>query len=115
MISSCTLVEFLDYRRVDIDTSVVVDRSRGEGLTDYLDANVTFPRVPCYLLSLDLIDITGELQSDITHSVVKTRLTAADTAVSDLVRRPCGSYYGGEPPEGGCCTSCYAVREAYVR
>ena len=40
------MIEFLDYRRVGIDTSVVVDRSRGEKLTVHL--NVTFPRVPCY-------------------------------------------------------------------
>ncbi|KAI0252341.1 Sec1-like protein [Lactifluus subvellereus] len=129
IILSFTLMEFVDYRRVDIDTSVVVDRSRGERLTVHL--NVTFPRVPCYLLSLDLIDITGELQRDITHSVVKTRLTAAGTAVpgsqigdlrNDIDKLNeqrasgyCGSCYGGEPPEGGCCNSCDAVREAYVR
>jgi Endoplasmic Reticulum-Golgi Intermediate Compartment (ERGIC) len=46
IILSFTMIEFLDYRRVGIDTSVVVDRSRGEKLTVHL--NVTFPRVPCY-------------------------------------------------------------------
>jgi hypothetical protein len=46
IILSFTTMEFLDYRRVGIDTSVVVDRSRGEKLTVHL--NVTFPRVPCY-------------------------------------------------------------------
>jgi hypothetical protein len=83
------------------------------------------------VLSLDLIDITGELQRDISHSVVKTRLTAEGTAVpgsqtgelrNDIDKLNeqrasgyCGSCYGGEPPEGGCCNSCDAVREAYVR
>ncbi|KAI0245129.1 endoplasmic reticulum-derived transport vesicle ERV46 [Lactifluus subvellereus] len=128
---------FLDYRRVDIDTSVVVDRRRGERLTVHL--NVTFPRVPCYcepptchpMLSLDLIDITGELQlvRTSTHSVVETHLTAAGTAVpgsqigelrNDIDKLNeqrasgfCGSCYCGEPPKGGCCNSCDAVREAY--
>ena len=46
IILSFTVMEFLDYRRVNIDTSVVVDRSRGEKLTVHL--NVTYPRVPCY-------------------------------------------------------------------
>jgi hypothetical protein len=85
----------------------------------------------CTVLSLDLADISGELQRDIAHDVVKTRLTAAGTAVAgsqngelhnDLDklnedRKPdyCGSCYGGEPPEGGCCNSCDAVREAYTR
>lgn len=39
-------MEFFDYRKVNIDTSIVVDKSRGEKLT--VNLNVTFPRVPCY-------------------------------------------------------------------
>ena len=152
IILSFTMMEFLDYRRVGIDTSVVVDRSRGEKLTVHL--NVTFPRVPCYracsttnpspiivndtdpiffcpVVSLDLMDISGELQRDISHDITKTRLTPAGTAVpgahvgelrNDIDRLNeqrtdgyCGSCYGGEPPEGGCCNSCDAVREAYTR
>ncbi|KAF8272169.1 Sec1-like protein [Lactarius quietus] len=129
IILSFTVMEFLDYRRVNIDTSVVVDRSRGEKLTVHL--NVTYPRVPCYLLSLDVIDISGELQRDITHNVVKTRLTDAGVVVpgsqvaelrNDIDKLNeqradgyCGSCYGGEPPEAGCCNSCDSVREAYVR
>ena len=46
IILTITSIEFFDYRRVNIDTSIVVDRSRGEKLTAKL--NVTFPRVPCY-------------------------------------------------------------------
>ncbi|KAI0300336.1 endoplasmic reticulum-derived transport vesicle ERV46 [Russula brevipes] len=129
IILSFTMMEFLDYRRVSIDTSVVVDRSRGEKLTVHL--NMTFPRVPCYLLSLDLMDISGELQRDISHDIIKTRLTPAGAAVpgSQIVELRndidklneqrtdgyCGSCYGGEPPEGGCCNSCDSVREAYTR
>ncbi|KAI9510581.1 Sec1 family-domain-containing protein [Russula earlei] len=148
-----TVIEFLDYRRISIETSVVVDRSRGEKLNVHL--NVTFPRVPCYrefppashsscpprvrrmkhqvclVLSLDLMDISGELQRDIAHDVIKTRLTAAGTAVpgsqvpelgNDLDKLTkqraegyCGSCFGGDPPEGGCCNSCDAVRQAYSR
>ncbi|KAI0004570.1 Sec1-like protein [Russula compacta] len=131
IILSFTVIEFLDYRRIGIDTSVVVDRSRGEKLTVHL--NVTFPRVPCYLLSLDLMDISGELQRDISHDVIKTRLTAGGIPVPgsqvgelrndiDKINEQrtdgyCGSCYGGTPAdgEGGCCNSCDAVREAYTR
>jgi endoplasmic reticulum-Golgi intermediate compartment protein 3 len=83
------------------------------------------------VLSLDLIDITGELQRDITHNIVKTRLTAEGTVVpgsqvaelrNDIDKLNeqraagyCGSCYGADPPEGGCCNSCEAVREAYLR
>lgn len=51
LISACiilafTTMEFFDYRRVGVDTSIVVDRSRGQKLSVRL--NVTFPHVPCY-------------------------------------------------------------------
>lgn len=49
LILAFTTMEFIDYRRVYIDTSVAVDRSRGEKLTVHM--NVTFPRVPCYRAS----------------------------------------------------------------
>ncbi|KAI0248269.1 endoplasmic reticulum vesicle transporter-domain-containing protein [Lactifluus subvellereus] len=116
---------FLDYRRVDIDTSVVVDRRRGERLTVHL--NVTFPRVPCYCEPPTCHPIVRTS----THSVVETHLTAAGTAVpgsqigelrNDIDKLNeqrasgfCGSCYCGEPPKGGCCNSCDAVREAYGR
>ena len=77
------------------------------------------------------MDISGELQRDISHDVIKTRLAATGTVVPgaqiaelssdidkmDKNRSPeyCGSCYGGEPPESGCCNSCDDVREAYTR
>jgi hypothetical protein len=77
------------------------------------------------------MDISGELQRDISHDVIKTRLTAAGTAVpgsqvadlsNDLEKMSeqrgsdyCGSCYGGEPPESGCCNTCDDVRESYTR
>lgn len=77
------------------------------------------------------MDISGELQRDISHDVAKTRLTAAGTAVpgsqiaelrNDIDKMSennapdyCGSCYGGEPPENGCCNSCDDVRESYTR
>lgn len=46
LICTLTLVEFVDYRRVNLQPSIVVDRSRGEKII--VDLNITFPRVPCY-------------------------------------------------------------------
>ncbi|KAI0050351.1 Sec1-like protein [Auriscalpium vulgare] len=128
IILTFTMMEFFDYRRVGLDTSVVVDRSRGEKLNLHL--NVTFPRVPCYLLSLDVMDITGETQRDISALIAKSRLTPEgaiipdrkDTALRNEIDQLnearsdgyCGSCYGGDPPESGCCNSCDSVREAYV-
>ena len=151
IIISFTTMEFFDYRRVKVETSMVVDRSRGEKLT--VNLNVTFPRVPCYreyrrhtvlpipvlhracadntlVLSLDVMDISGETQSDITHNILKTRLDEQGQPVSHAIIAElqndldkineqrqngyCGSCYGGIEPEGGCCNSCEDVRQAYV-
>ncbi|KAF5345558.1 hypothetical protein D9758_011989 [Tetrapyrgos nigripes] len=128
IILAFTAMEFIDYRRVYIDTSLVVDKSRGEKLT--VNLNVTFPRVPCYLVSLDVMDISGETQRDLSHNVLKTRLTPAGapvvgSRVSELrnevdkmndakVDGYCGSCYGGIEPAGGCCNTCEEVRQAYV-
>ena len=46
LILSLTFLEFVDYRRIHLEPSLVVDKSRGERLS--VDLNVTFPRVPCY-------------------------------------------------------------------
>lgn len=46
IILAITTMEFVDYRTVNMDTSIAVDKSRSEKLTVRL--NVTFPRVPCY-------------------------------------------------------------------
>jgi len=128
IILAFTTMEFMDYRKITIDTSIVVDKSRGEKLT--VNMNVTFPRVPCYLLSLDVMDISGELQRDVSHNILKMRLDergamVPDSASTDLhndlekmnaakEENYCGSCYGGLEPESGCCNTCEDVRTAYV-
>ena len=82
------------------------------------------------VLSLDVMDISGETQSDITHNILKTRLDERGAPVpnsvitelqNDLDRINeqrqngyCGSCYGGIEPESGCCNTCEEVRQAYV-
>ncbi|KAI5481274.1 COPII-coated vesicle membrane protein [Pseudohyphozyma bogoriensis] len=133
LILSLTVYEFVDYRRVHMEPSIVVDRSRGEKLVVNID--ISFPRVPCYLLSVDIMDISGEHQNDVNHDLSKTRLSKDGKVVEapkgkelkgDLERISaqkaegyCGTCYGGTPPPDGpnpgCCNSCEEVREAYVR
>ncbi|KIY45631.1 Sec1-like protein [Fistulina hepatica ATCC 64428] len=128
IIMAFTLMEFFDYRRVYIDTSVNVDRSRGEKMT--VRMNVTFPRVPCYLLSIDVMDISGETQRDVKANMVKTRLDSngnrikgakssdmrneVDKMQDELGADYCGSCYGGIEPPSGCCNTCEEVRTAYI-
>lgn len=76
------------------------------------------------------MDISGETQSDITHSITKLRLGENGIPVPgsriqelqndiDKINEQrqngyCGSCYGGLEPEGGCCNTCEDVRQAYV-
>ena len=46
LILSSMFVEWVDYRRIHLEPSLIVDRSRGEKLIISMD--ITFPRVPCY-------------------------------------------------------------------
>ncbi|KAF8532104.1 endoplasmic reticulum-derived transport vesicle ERV46 [Gautieria morchelliformis] len=127
IITTFMMIEFFDYRRVSMDTSIVVDKSRGEKLT--VNMGITFPHVPCYLLSLDVMDISGEQQRDLTHNIIKSRLDPQGQAIEDVTAHLgsdldkavagrgegfCGSCYGGTPPESGCCNTCEEVRQAYV-
>ena len=36
--------------------------------------NVTFPRMPCELLTLDVMDVSGDIQTGVMHGVNKVRL-----------------------------------------
>ena len=40
-----------------------------------ISMNITFPRVPCTLLTLDVMDVSGEMQMGVVHGVTKTRLS----------------------------------------
>lgn len=82
------------------------------------------------MLSLDVMDISGETQRDVSHNILKTRLDDKGREVpnsrsaelkNDLDKMNeqkgegyCGSCYGGLEPEGGCCQTCDDVRQAYV-
>lgn len=37
--------------------------------------NTTFPRLPCELLTLDVMDVSGEQQVGVAHGVNKVRLS----------------------------------------
>ncbi|PWW78760.1 DUF1692-domain-containing protein [Tuber magnatum] len=120
--------EFREYRRIQVLPELVVDKTRGEQLP--ISLNITFPHIPCELLTLDVMDVSGEQQSSITHGIHLTRLTPfpeskpvsttslnvhEDTA-SHLDPAYCGKCYGAPAPEKnkGCCQTCEDVREAYA-
>jgi endoplasmic reticulum-Golgi intermediate compartment protein 3 len=98
--------------------------------------NITFPRIPCELLTLDVMDVSGEQQTGVQHGVNKVRLSDhkeglpqhiieasalqlhPEDSASHLGPDYCGSCYGVPSPptakKAGCCNTCDEVREAYA-
>ncbi len=131
-----TWTEWSDYRRITIKPELVVDKGRGEKMEIHM--NISFPRIPCELLTLDVMDVSGEVQSGIMHGVNKVRLRpesegsgqveGAETsalmlneeseAVQHMDPNYCGECYGAPAPtnarKAGCCNTCAEVREAYA-
>ncbi|KAJ3356931.1 Endoplasmic reticulum-Golgi intermediate compartment protein 3 [Allomyces javanicus] len=133
--------EWMDYMTPEHHTRLIVDPARKEKMDIYL--NITFPRVPCMLISMDVMDVSGEHHNGLTYDVFKTRLDPAGNVIvdsppereqigntvkktdvakagdgkSDAPKKEaeCGSCYGAKPPESGCCNTCQDVEEAYGR
>ncbi|KUI60872.1 hypothetical protein VP1G_08061 [Cytospora mali] len=126
--------EWADYRRTVIHPELIVDKGRGERMEIHL--NITFPRIPCELLTLDVMDVSGEQQHGVQHGVSKVRLRPEsegggvidvkalalhndDEAAKHLDPEYCGGCYGAKAPDNaikpGCCNTCDEVREAYAQ
>ncbi|KAF2635317.1 endoplasmic reticulum-golgi intermediate compartment protein 3 [Massarina eburnea CBS 473.64] len=126
-----TWSEWADFRRVTVRPELVVDKGRGEKME--ISMNISFPRMPCELLTLDVMDVSGELQMGVHHGVNKVRLSPesdgshaievksldlhADEA-SHLDPNYCGECFGAPSPphavKPGCCNTCDDVRDAYA-
>lgn len=125
--------EFRLYLHTVTETKLLVDTSRGEKLK--INFDVTFPAIPCSLLSVDAMDISGEQHLDIRHDIVKKRIDPLHNVIEarpDVIGAPkiekplqrhggrlehdetyCGTCYGAEASDDDCCNTCEEVREAY--
>ncbi|KAI3807790.1 hypothetical protein L1987_23724 [Smallanthus sonchifolius] len=115
------------------ETKLIVDTSRGERLRSHFD--IVFPALPCTILSVDAMDISGEEHLDIKHDIIKKRIDANGNVIESIqdgigapkIERPlqrhggrlehnetyCGSCFGAATSDEECCNSCEDVREAY--
>lgn len=141
---SCFLVlmvllagEWSDFKQVVSRPQLVVDRDRH--LKFDLNVDITFPSVPCDLLSLDIMDDSGEVQLDLLSSgFTKTRVDSEGKSIStenldvgqtedgnapEADENYCGPCYGArdqsqnenlEPKDRVCCQTCSDVRDAYA-
>ncbi|KAL9034910.1 MAG: hypothetical protein Q9214_006827 [Letrouitia sp. 1 TL-2023] len=124
--------EWSDYRRVTVHPELIVDKGRGERMEIYL--NMSFPRIPCELLTLDVMDVSGEQQTGVKHGIRKVQLAPVkdggrpidvktlelhgDEPAAHLDPSYCGECYGPPAPptvsKAGCCNTCEEVRDAYA-
>ncbi|KAI8897906.1 endoplasmic reticulum vesicle transporter-domain-containing protein [Globomyces pollinis-pini] len=128
----CILVlsEFSDWYRIEMIPSLTVDGSRKELMQ--INMNMTFPKIPCFLLSIDVMDVAGEHQNSADHLMHKSRLSPDGKVIEktqkslgdpnkeiDEARNRtraesyCGDCYGALKPPSGCCNTCEDVRNAY--
>ncbi|CAO3613540.1 unnamed protein product [Mucor hiemalis] len=117
-----------------MQSEILVDGGIQEKLPIAFD--ITFPHLPCYMLSLDVMDESGEHISQYDHEVYKVRLDPSGKEISkekseDLSNSaaklslehnggvpenycgPCyGAHFKGE--ETSCCNTCEDVQRAYA-
>lgn len=130
-----SMSEYADYRKIEYRPELAVDKARGAKML--INLNITFPHIPCELLTMDILDVSGEVQSAISHGVTKTRLDPNGARISSVEvafngeeteeqkrikalyadKGPdyCGSCWGSVPEgQHRCCNTCEDVRRAYM-
>jgi hypothetical protein len=135
--------EYEDYNKIVLRPELVIDRDRNKMLDINLD--ISFPFMPCDLLSLDVMDLTGEIEFDLLkNGFTKIRLDNEGNEIEELKfdanenidnnnnnnnigvdsNGYCGPCYGSlnqndndvkADNEKICCNSCNSVRIAYSK
>ncbi|KAI8143705.1 endoplasmic reticulum vesicle transporter-domain-containing protein [Fennellomyces sp. T-0311] len=125
------LSELVAYRTPQWQPELIVDKGRKEKMN--IQFNITFPKMPCHMLSIDIMDDSGEHTTGYTHDVYKVRLDpmgvkidtekakklgddtkGAELALKKQDENECGSCFGARSlrPDG-CCNTCDDIRQAY--
>ncbi|KAI9469891.1 MAG: endoplasmic reticulum vesicle transporter-domain-containing protein [Benjaminiella poitrasii] len=128
------LFEVVRYVTPVMKSEIIVDGGKMEKMPISFD--ITFPHLPCYMLSLDIMDESGEHISEYDHDVYKERLDSNGKTIikeksEDLRNKAaklvldnngalpddyCGPCYGANPngEENPCCNTCEEIRRAYA-
>nr|XP_009595173.1 endoplasmic reticulum-Golgi intermediate compartment protein 3-like isoform X2 [Nicotiana tomentosiformis] len=111
------------YLHAVTETKLVVDTSRGETLR--INFDITFPALPCSILSVDAMDISGEQHLDIRHDIIKKRIDVHGNVIetrkegigAPKIDRPLQKHGGRLEHNETYCGSCYGAEgsddEAY--
>lgn len=125
--------EFRYFLSIEERHELFVDRVIGGDME--IEVNVSFPQVPCDLMTLDAVNAFGEYQGNLDRNAVKHRINSNDlqhiskarpmdndgkvasipTHEDGAPKSDCGSCYGAESHPGECCHTCADVEAAYNR
>lgn len=81
LIGLLTIIEVSDYLQVKVDDHLFVDTSRGQQLR--INMNITFPALPCSVLTLDTLDVSGNHAANIMQNIRQYRLDANGNRLDD--------------------------------
>ena len=84
LIAVLTVIEVADYLQVRQDDHLFVDTSRGQQLR--INLNVTFPALPCSVLSLDTLDVSGNHAANINVEGPQSTTSSAMSSVGMIHR-----------------------------
>jgi hypothetical protein len=117
--------EWFAYLGSNVQQEIFVDITRNEKM--HINVDIRFLSVPCGLLSIDAMDVSGVSQTRIALekrslnslgeekpvSIEKRQDQSANTTANAVVANACGSCYGAETAHRRCCNTCDDVRIAY--
>ena len=122
------LSEFSDWASREFKPSIRIDPGRKEKMVVHVD--VSFPHIPCFLVGIDVMDVAGDFQNDISTDMFKQRLDRSGNPIHkkkqgkvgektshDIVEAKrngtyCGNCYGAS---NGCCNTCDDIKAAYEK
>ena len=124
------LSEFRSYAKTNITEHLKVD-NEAEGRLK-INLNITFPKLSCADADLVAMDVAGEHQLGISHTIHKHRLDSDGKSIGEkfqsrlktkhdttpekkaLPKDYCGSCYGAGEQAKSCCNTCDSVKQAYA-
>lgn len=110
------------FFRPGVHSEIFVDPIINEKIKINID--ITFPRLSCSYIGLDIIDAAGNHQLNAETNIEKIRLDVfgrkhpvqKEEFKTIKIQRPpdyCGPCYGSEDAKRKCCNSCEEVQEQY--
>eukprot|EP01004_Peranema_trichophorum_P006153 NODE_4987_length_1084_cov_46.464100_g4434_i0.p1 GENE.NODE_4987_length_1084_cov_46.464100_g4434_i0~~NODE_4987_length_1084_cov_46.464100_g4434_i0.p1 ORF type:complete len:318 (-),score=60.80 NODE_4987_length_1084_cov_46.464100_g4434_i0:50-1003(-) len=94
------LSEFSNFIQYEETTEMVVQQE--EGGTIRMNLNITFMRMPCFVFSLDVLDIMGRHEVGFGKTIIKTRISREGATIGPLDTAPITEAQAVTMKEEGC-------------